>query len=194
MSSRTRSGRSPGPGSRLFRSIYRTYRTVFPTVLVHPGDPRRRPGRRDVPEPDPRGDRAGGPQRVFLAQRWEEIRREAPTAPDLRQAILDRHDALIPTDDVPVLTDDYAPTDALLLSSSSNGKAYAWAASSAEERPSPRRRGCPARRSSPPRRTRAARSSARQRRRGAAPRRCRRPERGHRAPAPSWTRSAALRP
>ena len=36
-------------------------------------------------------------------------------APRLEQAILDRRDALIPTDDVPVLTDDYAPTDALLL-------------------------------------------------------------------------------
>jgi hypothetical protein len=55
------------------------------------------------------------PQRTSLARRWEEIRREAPTAPDLRGPILDRHDALIPTGDVPVLTDDYAPTDALLL-------------------------------------------------------------------------------
>jgi hypothetical protein len=35
--------------------------------------------------------------------------------PDLREPILDRRDGLIPTDDVPVLTDDYAPTDALLL-------------------------------------------------------------------------------
>jgi hypothetical protein len=55
------------------------------------------------------------PQRTFVAGRWEEIRADAQTAPDLEQAILDRHDALIPTDDVPVLTDDYAPTDALLL-------------------------------------------------------------------------------
>ena len=29
-------GALEGSGSRLFRSIYRTYRTVFPTVLVHP--------------------------------------------------------------------------------------------------------------------------------------------------------------
>lgn len=108
-------GAIAGPGSRLFRSIYRTYRTVFPTVLVHPailaGD---------------RGDETfrnlilvaseqAAPQRTFVADRWGEIRAEAPTAPDLEQAILDRHDALIPTGDVPVLTDDYAPTDALLL-------------------------------------------------------------------------------
>jgi spermidine synthase len=108
-------GAIEGPGSRLFRSIYRTYRTVFPTVLVHPAI-----------LPGDQGDATfrnlilvateqAAPQRVFLAERWEEIRREAPTAPDLRQAILDRHDAFIPTDDVPVLTDDYAPTDALLL-------------------------------------------------------------------------------
>jgi spermidine synthase len=108
-------GAIAGPGSRLFRSIYRTYRTVFPTVLVHPA----------ILEGD-RGDEtfrnlilvaseAAAPQRQFLAQRWEELRAEAPTAPDLRQAILDRHDTLVPTGDVPVLTDDYAPTDALLL-------------------------------------------------------------------------------
>jgi spermidine synthase len=108
-------GAIAGPGSRLFRSIYRTYRTVFPTVLVHPAI-----------LPGDRGDETfrnlilvateqAAPQRVFLAQRWEEIRRDAPTAPDLERAILDRHDALVPTDDVPVLTDDYAPTDALLL-------------------------------------------------------------------------------
>jgi spermidine synthase len=108
-------GAIEGPGSRLFRSIYRTYRTVFPTVLVHPAI-----------LPGDQGDATfrnlilvateqAAPQRVFLAERWEEIRREAPTAPDLRQAILDRHDAFILTDDVPVLTDDYAPTDALLL-------------------------------------------------------------------------------
>jgi spermidine synthase len=108
-------GAIAGPGSRLFRSIYRTYRTVVPTVVVHPA----------ILEGD-QGDETfrnlilvateqAAPQRTFLAQRWDEIRAESPTAPDLRQAILDRHDALIPTDDVPVLTDDYAPTDALLL-------------------------------------------------------------------------------
>jgi spermidine synthase len=108
-------GAIAGPGSRLFRSIYRTYRTVFPTVLVHPailaGDDGDETFRNIILV----ATEQAAPQRAFLAQRWEEIRREAPTAPDLRQAILDRHDALVPTGDVPVLTDDYAPTDALLL-------------------------------------------------------------------------------
>jgi spermidine synthase len=108
-------GAIEGPGSKLFRSVYRTYRTVFPTVLVHPailaGD---------------RGDETfrnlilvategAAPQRTFLLERWREIRRRAPGAPDLGKPILDRHDAPIPIEDVPTLTDDYAPTDALLL-------------------------------------------------------------------------------
>ena len=55
------------------------------------------------------------PGKGFLASRWDEIRRASPKAPDLRRAIDDRWAPLIPTGDVPLLTDDYAPTDALLL-------------------------------------------------------------------------------
>jgi spermidine synthase len=108
-------GAVEGPGSRLFRSIYRTYRSAFPTVLVHP-----------TILPGDGGDatfrnlilvatEGAAPQRAFLASRWAELREEHPTAPDLRKPILDRRDAPIPTEDVPTLTDDYAPTDALLL-------------------------------------------------------------------------------
>ncbi len=108
-------GAIEGLGSRLFRSIYRTYRSAFPSVLVHPAI-----------LPGDRGDEtfrnlilvateAAAPQREFVASRWDEIREEAPGAPDLRKPILDRHDEEIPTGDVPTLTDDYAPTDALLL-------------------------------------------------------------------------------
>jgi spermidine synthase len=108
-------GAIAGPGSRLFRSIYGTYRTVFPTVVVHPAILAGDKGDETFRNLILVATEQAAPQRTFLAQRWEEIRREAPTAPDLRQAILDRHDELIPTEDVPVLTDDYAPTDALLL-------------------------------------------------------------------------------
>ena len=108
-------GAIEGPGSRLFRSIYRTYRSAFPTVLVHPAI-----------LPGDGGDdtfrnlilvatESAAPQRQFLAERWAEIRRAASGAADLTKPILDRHDAEIPTADVPTLTDDYAPTDALLL-------------------------------------------------------------------------------
>jgi hypothetical protein len=55
------------------------------------------------------------PQRTLLADRWDGVRKEHPLAPDLRKPILDRHDAAIQVSDVPTLTDDYAPTDALLL-------------------------------------------------------------------------------
>jgi spermidine synthase len=108
-------GAIAGPGSRLFRSIYRTYRTVVPTVVVHPAILEGDQGEETFRNLILVATEQAAPQRTFLAQRWDEIRAESPTAPDLHRAILDRHDALIPTDDVPVLTDDYAPTDALLL-------------------------------------------------------------------------------
>jgi spermidine synthase len=108
-------GSIEGPGSKLFRSIYRTYRTVFPTVLVHP-----------TILPKDKGDASfrnlilvateqAAPQPIVLTERWRNVRLETPTVPDLAKPIRDRHDAEIPVGDVPTLTDDYAPTDALLL-------------------------------------------------------------------------------
>jgi spermidine synthase len=104
-----------GRSSRLFRSIYKTYRSSFPTVLVHPA----------ILEGD-RGDETfrnlilvatekAAVQPRLLAERWAGIRAAAPLAPDLERPILDRYDREIPVGDVPVLTDDYSPTDALLL-------------------------------------------------------------------------------
>jgi spermidine synthase len=103
-----------GSGSQLFRSIYRTYGTVFPTLLVHP-----------VTDP---GDDDGSirniilvatdgapPTEAFLLSRWNALRRENGRAVDLTKAIRNRRLGPFPTADVPVLTDDYAPTDALLL-------------------------------------------------------------------------------
>ena len=108
-------GAIDGPGSRLFRSIYRTYRAAFPTVLVHPtillGDEGDRTFRNLILV----ATESAAPQPTFLLERWRAIREEHPSAPALDRPILDRHDRLIPTDDVPTLTDDYAPTDALLL-------------------------------------------------------------------------------
>jgi hypothetical protein len=60
------------------------------------------------------GDGAA-PSKEFLLERLAEVRRRAPGAPDLAPAIRGRVDAPVSTEDVPVLTDDYAPTDALLL-------------------------------------------------------------------------------
>ena len=52
---------------------------------------------------------------VVHEQRWDAVRREHPQAPDLTRAISRRYEKFVPTRDVPVLTDDYAPTDALIL-------------------------------------------------------------------------------
>jgi spermidine synthase len=111
-------GSLEGDGSRLFRSFYKTYREVFPTVLVHP-----------VVEGNAAVDRnpellrnimvvatnGAAPDTQFLLGRWRERGPKTAGAPDLVKAIGDRYDKPIPVDDVPVLTDDYAPTDALLL-------------------------------------------------------------------------------
>ena len=108
-------GSITGEQSRLFRSVYRTYRTTFPTVLVHP-----------VKLPGDGGDGTvrnlmlvatdgAAPDKAFLAERWNEVRASSEGAPDLTQAIRDRRDEDVSIAGVPTLTDDYAPTDALLL-------------------------------------------------------------------------------
>jgi predicted O-methyltransferase YrrM len=109
-------GSLTGRYSRLQRSLVRTYRSVFPTVAVHPVF-------EDGGGHDPEEVRniilvAGEsalPGKGFLTSRWQEIRRASPKAPDLARAIDDRWAPTVPTGDVPLLTDDYAPTDALLL-------------------------------------------------------------------------------
>ncbi|HVM16509.1 MAG TPA: fused MFS/spermidine synthase [Gaiellaceae bacterium] len=109
-------GALEGPGSRLFRSFYKTYREVFPTVVVHPVI-------ESEVDTDPSSLRnimlvateGAAPSTEFLLERWQQMRPDDPESPDLRDAIGDRYEKQIPTGDVPILTDDYAPTDALLL-------------------------------------------------------------------------------
>ena len=55
------------------------------------------------------------PTKPFLVERWNQVRQEFGEAPDLTQQIRDRYDREIPINGVPTLTDQYAPTDALLL-------------------------------------------------------------------------------
>ena len=107
-------GSVEGPGSRLFRSFVRTYRTAFPTVAVHPvieeGDGGGLTELRNLMLVASEG---ALPSEEFLLERWREL---APaTAPDLEKPIRDRYDKQIRIEDVPTLTDDYAPTDSLLL-------------------------------------------------------------------------------
>ena len=99
-----------GEGSKLFRSLYRTYRSVFPTVVVHrvTGDD----GYQNLIVVATDG---AAPSKGFLLEQWQRIRAKHPSAPDLTEAVAHRYDSLIPTGDVPILTDAYAPVDALLV-------------------------------------------------------------------------------
>ena len=106
-----------GDESRLLRAVTKTYGGVFPTVRLHPvfeGPTDRVPeyARNIVLVAT---ERAAPPKRQ-LARSWAEVRElRAPRAPDLRAAIGDRWSRVLPADDVPYLTDGYAPTDALLV-------------------------------------------------------------------------------
>ncbi len=106
-------GAVEGENSKLFRAFYRTYRSVFPSVAVHPvalqGDPA---SIRNIIVVAGEG---ALPSRDFLTERWAEVTAEHPKVPDLSDAIAGRYEKLVPTRDVPLLTDDYAPTDALIL-------------------------------------------------------------------------------
>ena len=96
-------GSVEGPGSRLFRSFVRTYRTAFPTVAVHPvideGDGGGLTELRNLMLVASEG---ALPSEEFLLERWREL---APaTAPDLEKPIRDRYDKQIRIEDVPTLT------------------------------------------------------------------------------------------
>jgi spermidine synthase len=104
-----------GPDSRLFRSMLRTYRAVFPTVAIHPVLDAGGSDLESVRNIIVVAGEGAAPSKQFLLDRWREVRRRSPGSPDLARAINGRVDAPISTQDVPVLTDDYAPTDALLL-------------------------------------------------------------------------------
>jgi spermidine synthase len=108
-------GAVSGPSSQLLRSMAKTYRSVFPTVELHPvfGEADRDPGAiRNVILVATEGAR---PRQSALAANWARLRSASPGAPDLSGAIADRWEQPVPVDDVPLLTDGYAPTDALLV-------------------------------------------------------------------------------
>lgn len=109
-------GALTGDASKLLRALTKTYRAAFPTVALHPvyldANDRVQDETRNVILV---ATDAAASARVFLDRRWSQIRKRAPGAPDLADAIHDRWERPVPVDDVPLLTDAYAPTDALLL-------------------------------------------------------------------------------
>ena len=108
-------GAVKGADSRLFRSMLRTYRAVFPAVNIHPVVDAGGEDLTSIRNIILVAGEGATPSKEFLLERWRDVRRRSPGAPDLTKAIRGRVDAPISTADVPVLTDDYAPTDALLL-------------------------------------------------------------------------------
>jgi spermidine synthase len=108
-------GAIAGEESRLFRSVYRTYRSVFPTVLVHPTVIGSGDVENSVLNLILVATEGAAPTKEFLAERWQQMRAESRTAPDLQRRIADRYDEPVSLEGVPTLTDQYAPTDALLL-------------------------------------------------------------------------------
>ncbi len=110
-------GALKGDDSRLLRAVAKTYGGVFPTVRLHPvyEGPTDR-----VPEYARNviliATERAAPGLRQLGASWAEVRAlRAPTAPALGDAIRDRWSGALETDDVPYLTDGYAPTDALLV-------------------------------------------------------------------------------
>jgi len=110
-------GAITGGSSQITRALWRTYGVVFPTVELHPvyeGPGDRRPD--DIRNIILVATERAAPTPQRLVESWNETRAaRAPTAPDLAKAIRDRWQRDVPTGDVPLLTDGYAPTDALLL-------------------------------------------------------------------------------
>jgi spermidine synthase len=108
-------GSLAGPNSRLLRSFLRTYHSVFPMVDVYPV---KVPGvdcakeicnviivAGDGPRPDG----------AELRANWKQASAGGVHPLELDSAIAARSSRPLPLGDVPTLTDDYAPTDSMLL-------------------------------------------------------------------------------
>ncbi len=108
-------GALDGPRSGLFRAVYRTLRAVFPTVYVFPVEW----GRFDVPEAlrniilvATDRPRLAPEQLRVLAARAR--RHPGVTVDGWEEAVGDLYEESIRVDDVPLLTDDYAPVETLI--------------------------------------------------------------------------------
>jgi spermidine synthase len=110
-------GALTGGSSQITRALWKTYAAVFPTVELHPvyeGPGDRYPD--DIRNIILVGTERAAPTPARLAESWNETRRaRAPRAPDLAAAARGRWERDVVTSDVPLLTDGYAPTDALLI-------------------------------------------------------------------------------
>jgi spermidine synthase len=103
-------GAIEGEGSKLLRSMNKTYRSVFPTVALHPVG-----GGGSLGNVIMIASEGGLPAKDVLAQNWQSATARTKAPVDLAGAIDARWEQAVPFADVPLLTDGYAPTDALLV-------------------------------------------------------------------------------
>lgn len=101
-----------GPRSRLFRAIYKTFRSAFPHIYVFPVNGELPQALQNIILVGTAGARLSRAEIVSLAtsaQKTGKVRIDtlARDAGDLFEGPIDTHD-------VPLLTDDYAPTDILI--------------------------------------------------------------------------------
>ncbi|HLW48114.1 MAG TPA: fused MFS/spermidine synthase [bacterium] len=104
-------GATRGPASRLFRAIDKTFATVFPAVYVFPVDGDAGDAAQNIIIAGTMGPRLdGGQVRARAAALAASGRVTIPTFVQDAATLLERP---VGTADVPVLTDDFAPTDVL---------------------------------------------------------------------------------
>ncbi|MDQ7842685.1 MAG: fused MFS/spermidine synthase [Armatimonadota bacterium] len=108
-------GALEGPRSGFFRAVYRTSREVFPAVYVFPTDWGRYGGRDSLRNIIIVGSTSPprSPEAVRAAARTAQAR-AGVTIPRFLEAAADLYTEPIPVEDVPTLTDDYAPVEILL--------------------------------------------------------------------------------
>ncbi len=108
-------GRLEGPQSRVTRAILKTMRLVFPELYLFPVEYRRMPwlfDRRNLIVIAPRQPKRWTAQTIV--KRAEQLVRESKIKlSELPKFAAELYQKPIPTDDVPILTDDYAPVEFL---------------------------------------------------------------------------------
>ncbi len=103
-----------GPQSRLFRAIYKTFGAVFPQVYVFPVGGSAPDALQNIILVGTAGPRLG---RSELLRRASRAVRDGRVRIDgFVRDVADVYEGPIETRDVPLLTDDYAPTDLLIAS------------------------------------------------------------------------------
>ena len=107
-----------GKQSKLLRSVVRTLQGVYPSVMVHP----LWESTGDTPSTVVNNMLVASMQPAItqksLVDRYQKLASTNPLIPNLFKAIADRWELPVQINDVRDLTDDFAPTDALLLDAS----------------------------------------------------------------------------